>query len=341
MAPPLVSILIPAYNAARTLAETLGSAATQTWHRIEIIVVDDGSTDHTREVARAFESRSVKVVTQPNAGAAAARNRALRDAQGDFIQWLDADDLLAPDKISRQLAAARADGADVVHAAEVATFYRRPEGARPVANALCRDREAADWLITALGTGEWLAPHAWLVSRTLTERAGPWDERLSLNDDGEYFCRVVSSGKMVKFHRAARCFYRIGNAQSLSRVRSPRALESLWQSVTLSIEHLLRLEDGARGRQAAVAFLQYIVDRFGVAEPDLWRRFQVRARALGGDVRPPFEPVRLRVARRLLGRAGAETLRAAVTRAKGEFARALERCRAVSATPGAARRSRP
>src|SRR5688500_18155135 len=96
----LVSILIPAYNAERWIAATLQSALEQTWPAVEIIVVDDGSRDQTLAVARRFEGQSLKVVTQTNMGAAAARNTALGLAQGSYIQWLDADDLLAPDKIA-------------------------------------------------------------------------------------------------------------------------------------------------------------------------------------------------------------------------------------------------
>src|SRR2546422_568365 len=101
----LVSILIPAYNAEEWLADTLRSALGQTWPCKEIIVVDDGSSDRTLAIARRFESDRVRVVTQLNQGAAAARNTALSFSHGNYIQWLDADDLLAPDKIARQMEA--------------------------------------------------------------------------------------------------------------------------------------------------------------------------------------------------------------------------------------------
>src|SRR5438477_8120607 len=100
---PLVSILIPAYNAERWIADTIRSALGQTWLRKEIIVVDDGSRDRTLSIAQRFSSKSVSVVTQENQGASAARNRALALSQGESIQWLDADDLLAPDKIAKQV----------------------------------------------------------------------------------------------------------------------------------------------------------------------------------------------------------------------------------------------
>src|SRR6266481_1373366 len=101
---PLVSILIPAYNAGPWIGDTIKSALNQTWPRKEIIVVDDGSRDETVAIARQFTSNDVTVISQENQGASAARNKALQLCQGDYIQWLDADDLLAPDKIQRQLA---------------------------------------------------------------------------------------------------------------------------------------------------------------------------------------------------------------------------------------------
>ena len=100
---PLISILIPAYNAEKWIAETLESALAQTWPNKEVIVVDDGSTDRTLLIARQFESPWVKVLSQPNQGASSARNVAFGLSQGDYIQWLDADDVLAPDKLAQQM----------------------------------------------------------------------------------------------------------------------------------------------------------------------------------------------------------------------------------------------
>ena len=109
---PLVSILIPAFNAERWIGDTIRSAIAQTWPRKEIIIVDDGSPDHTVDVARQFSSKEVKVVTQENQGAAATRNHALSLSHGDYIQWLDADDLLSPDKIAKQIEAAGKSGSN-------------------------------------------------------------------------------------------------------------------------------------------------------------------------------------------------------------------------------------
>ena len=102
---PLVSIAIPAYNAEEWIGHTLESAVGQTWPRKEIIVVNDGSTDRTAEIAKRFASKQLKVVSTENRGLSAAVNHALRQCQGDYIQELDSDDLLAPNKIEVQLAA--------------------------------------------------------------------------------------------------------------------------------------------------------------------------------------------------------------------------------------------
>src|SRR5512146_2623719 len=100
---PLVSIIVPAYNAAPYLGHAIESALAQTWHKVEVIVVDDGSTDTTLSAARQYESARVKVLTQPNRGAPAARNLALQHAQGEYILCLDADDCISPEKVEAQL----------------------------------------------------------------------------------------------------------------------------------------------------------------------------------------------------------------------------------------------
>src|SRR6516165_8868413 len=145
---PLVSILVPAYNAEHWIADTLESAVGQTWPRKEIIVVDDGSTDGTGEVARRFASKNVKVVSTSNQGLSAAVNNAYRVCQGDYIQELDADDILARDKIERQLAALReADSDRILLSSSMAFFYYRTRHARYLETSLCQDLSPVEWLL--------------------------------------------------------------------------------------------------------------------------------------------------------------------------------------------------
>jgi glycosyltransferase involved in cell wall biosynthesis len=102
---PLVSVVIPVYNGARFISRTLDSVSAQTHGTLEIVVVDDGSTDRTRDLVleRAAADPRIRLVRQENAGVAAARNRGIRESQGPFIAPLDADDLWHPEKIERQL----------------------------------------------------------------------------------------------------------------------------------------------------------------------------------------------------------------------------------------------
>jgi glycosyltransferase involved in cell wall biosynthesis len=108
----LVSVVVPAYNAQRTLDATLDSVRAQTHRALEIVVVDDGSTDGTRAIAErhATADARVRVIAQTNAGVAAARNAGWRDARADFVAFVDADDLWAPRKIELQLEALLAGG---------------------------------------------------------------------------------------------------------------------------------------------------------------------------------------------------------------------------------------
>jgi glycosyltransferase involved in cell wall biosynthesis len=108
----LVTVVIPAFNAAPTIDETLCSVRSQTHRRLEIIVVDDGSKDATPQIVlrHAAEDRRIRLIRQPNAGVAAARNRAIAEAASDLVAPIDADDLWRPDKIEKQLAELRRGG---------------------------------------------------------------------------------------------------------------------------------------------------------------------------------------------------------------------------------------
>src|SRR5258706_8948099 len=108
-----VSVIIPSYNASRTLPATIASALAQTGSDLEVTVVDDGSTDDSLWIARTFEP-SIRVLTGPNRGVSAARNRGLAASKGEWIVFLDADDLLLPGTLKLRLDTAWKSGADVV-----------------------------------------------------------------------------------------------------------------------------------------------------------------------------------------------------------------------------------
>ena len=286
---PLVSILIPAYNAEAWISDTLHSAIAQTWDRKEIIIVDDGSKDQTLAVAREFESGCVKVFTQKNQGAAAARNKAFSLSHGDYIQWLDADDLIGPDKIEKQMEAlGDSPKKSILLSGSWGRFLHRPHRARFVPTALWSDLSKAEWLIRKMGQDLYMQTASWLVSRELTEAAGPWDTRLLGDDDGEYFCRVLLASEGVRFVREAKVYYRASGASSLSYIGdSDRKREAQWCSMELHIGYLRSLEDSARSRAACVKFLQNWMVFFYPERMDIFRKAQEKAKELGGQLEAP------------------------------------------------------
>src|SRR6266480_636347 len=237
---PLVSILIPAYNAERWIAETMQSALGQTWPTKEIILVDDGSTDQTVRVAQQFASKTVSIVSQKNQGAAAARNKAFELCQGDYVQWLDADDLLSPDKIAYQMRATGeiTDGRTLFSSAW-AHFIYRSHRAKFIPTPLWCDLLPVEWLLRKMGQNLHMPPATWLVPRELTQAAGPWDTRLSLDDDGEYFCRVTLASDAIRFVPDARVFYRVSGFGSLSSIdESEKKLVSQFLSMQLHVGYV-------------------------------------------------------------------------------------------------------
>jgi glycosyltransferase involved in cell wall biosynthesis len=285
---PLVSILIPAYNAEKVIAETLESAIAQTWPNREIIVVDDGSTDGTLAVAKRYESSTVKVFGRRNGGAAATRNEAFSLSQGDYIQWLDADDLLVPRKIELQLEALRAVGNPrIIASGPWAYFFYRHRRARFRMTPLCADLTPAEWLIRKMGQNLHMQTATWLVPRHIVEAAGSWNTQLLGDDDGEYFCRVLLASEGVKFVPEAKVYYR-RSAGSLSYVgHSSRKIEAQFLSMQLHIGYLRSLEDTPRVREACVTYLQNWLLHFYPERPDIVERAGALAKELGGSLGPP------------------------------------------------------
>lgn len=324
---PLVSILIPAYNAERWIGDAIRSALAQTWPRVEIVIVDDGSRDRTLEIARQFASRDVSVVTQENQGASMARNRAFEHCQGDYIQWLDADDLLAPDKIARQMeVASEVAGKRIVLSSAWAYFIYSRKRARFVATPLWCDLEPVEWLIRKMGQNLHMPPATWLVSRELTQAAGPWDGRLSFDDDGEYFCRIVVASDAIRFVPAASVFYRVTGTGSVSDFdQSEEKLGSLLLSMQLHIRHLLSMENSDRTRAASLRYLQRRFFRFYPEQTSLVEELQQLAASLGGRLDVPQLPWHYSLMRRTVGWPRTKRIRRYYNRCKSVVMRSWDK----------------
>jgi glycosyltransferase involved in cell wall biosynthesis len=286
---PLVSILIPAFNAQETIAWTLESALRQTWKNKEIIVVDDGSKDHTVDIVRKFASRGTKLIQRKNGGAAAARNTAYAHSQGDFIQWLDADDLLGSDKIEKQLKAIEQCPSDqILLSSAWAYFDYRPRLAKFEATPLWEDMKPLEWLLRKMGRNLYMQTATWLVSRELSEAAGKWNTKRLSDDDGEYFCRVLMASESIRFVPEAKVYYRRSGASCLSYIGpSDKKMEALLHSMRLHVDYLQSLEESERVRGACLKYLQNWLPSFYPERPDLISEAEAMAASLGGHLHEP------------------------------------------------------
>ena len=297
---PRVSIVIPCRNGAAWLGEAIESCLGQNWTNLQIIVVDNGSTDGSRDVARRYESRGIIVLTCERAGASVARNVGLEHADGDLIQFLDADDKLDADKIRRQVERLNAAPAASIASGAWARFVRDPSEAVFAPEAVWRDFAPEDFLIASWLGGGMMPNFAWLAPRAVIERAGPWNEALSVNDDGEFFCRVVLASSGIVFAADARGYYRSAGALTLSKRRDCQALGSAFTAIDLSCRHLLqRCNSAAAAKACATHYQRFAYDAYPQAA-DLVAQAEKRALELGGcDLRAGGGPAFQMLARGL------------------------------------------
>jgi glycosyltransferase involved in cell wall biosynthesis len=306
--PPRVSVLIPCHNAQAYIAETLDSVLRQTWANLQVIVVDDGSSDGSAAIVEGFADRGVRLVRQARRGAAAARNRAYQVSDGDFVQFLDADDLIDPDKIALQMARL-AGRRTAVASAQWGRFGDDPAATVFAPESNWEDLPPVEWLLRSRQAGEgMLFPALWLVPRPVAAAAGPWDESLSLNDDGEYFTRVVLAADQVLFCRGARCRYRSGVAGSLSGSKNWR---SGFAAIDLCERHVRARDDGDRARRTFALSWQHLAHASYPYEPAIARRALARAKALHPVRIRPGGGVVFRTLSRLIGWRAARRLQIA------------------------------
>jgi glycosyltransferase involved in cell wall biosynthesis len=194
----------------------------------------------------------VAVISQENQGAPAARNKAFELCQGDYIQWLDADDLLSPNKVAQQMEMAeRSQSRRTLISCGWGYFRYRPSKAKFVPTSLWCDLSPIEWMLKKWEGNHHMQTATWLVSRELTNSAGPWDLRLMGDDDGEYFCRVLLASEGVRFAPDAKVFYRITDSNRWSHIgRSDRKIEAHFLSMKMQIGYLRSVEDTSRVRAA-------------------------------------------------------------------------------------------
>ncbi|GGE44387.1 glycosyl transferase family 2 [Pedobacter psychrotolerans] len=285
---PLVSICIPAYNAAKYIAETLNSVFLQTYENIEVIIVNDGSEDDTLEILNNYTSNKVIVINQENRGQCAAANRAFEQSNGDYIKFLDADDLLSANFIEDQVIALR-NTSNVIASASWGRFYNNDVNTFKLSTEeVWKDMKSIEWLKTSLASGNnMMQCGLWLIPRNILLISGLWDERLNLINDFEFFIRVLLKSKEIRFVKDAILYYRSGIENSLSNQKTKKAYESAYLSISLGLEYLLNYENSNLIRKIAADIYQNLSYDLYLNHPKLYTLVTQKIKQLGGS-RLPF-----------------------------------------------------
>ena len=264
----LVSIIIPVYNSANFLKSTVESALAQTYLNKEIIIVDDGSTDNSFETAKQYENGNVKVIKQVNAGAAMARNTGLAIAKGDYIQFLDAGDLLSADKIEKQVAAL--NGSQIKLA--VCNYIQFSGNDKPLTDLKITNQSSfiystdnpLEFLINlwgGKGAMNFIQTNSWLVPKKLIEKAGGWRNYRCPDDDGEFFARMILAGDGIIYVPGVFNYYYMSpQANQLSSNKNIKYLQNTL--LTIDLKHKYLLQKGRHPLISKAVAAQYL--RFAV-----------------------------------------------------------------------------
>ena len=243
---PLVSVIIPLYNAEKYISETINSVISQSYNNWEIIIVNDGSTDNSLCIAQSFESEKIKIISVNNGGASRARNIGFENSNGEFIQYLDSDDFISHDKFQNQVILLEKYNASLVFC----NTYRFDEAfsTRSVEYSRINDI-SSDTIQLAieifldnlfLNDGvKMIAVHSFLVRRSLILSAGKWNENITLDDDGEFFFRLYLKNDKIIYDSLSISFYRLSQNDSLSNISLTKGIKSEFISIESKKYHLL------------------------------------------------------------------------------------------------------
>ncbi len=300
----LVSILIPAFNAAKTIRLTIQSALEQKsdLFQTELIIVDDGSTDGTSEILKDYQDKC-SVITQANAGASAARQTGFKFSKGNFIQYLDSDDLLIPGKLVVQVNALIKHDADIAYG----DFEKFTEKNGEITfKELVKGEIKGEPAIEIFKTF-WRPPAAVLYSRNIAEKIC-WSNTLPVIQDARYLLDAVFRGGKLVYTPGVQAKYRINQSQSLSQRNNLAFVKDCF--VNAAEVYLIWKKDlgnDPEKKNALIEVLRYCINEFSIIDQQLFQQ----AIDLLLEIAPGYIPqksIGLRLTSQLLGYRNAEKL---------------------------------
>lgn len=204
---PTVSVIIPSYNCEAYIADTIDSVLNQTYKDIELLVIDDGSSDRTREIVASY-NHPVRLITQANARVSAARNRGIREAKGEYICLLDHDDYWFPEKLDRQLKGFQAHpDAGVIYSAFILWkpdrhgHFPDPVGIDLTVYPDGIDPDFSGWVYHQFLLDCWMLTSTTMFKADVFQRCGVFDELLPYSEDWDLWLRVSQEFPMIQLSR--------------------------------------------------------------------------------------------------------------------------------------------
>jgi GT2 family glycosyltransferase len=273
---PKISIVIPAYNAERTIAETINSVLLQTFTDFELIVINDGSKDKTLEIIKGVNDKRVKVFSYENGGLPTARNRGIACAIGEFIAFLDADDLWTPNKLELQLAALQQHPEAGV-AYSWTCFMDVDEQGKPISfhpsssyffvGDVYKNLLVSDFIHSGSNT---------LIRKEAVESVGEFDPTLKSCEDWDYWLRLAAQWDFVVVPRH-QIFYRRTSGAMSSKVEVMKqasliAMEKAYKAAPPELQYLKKYTLISFHKYCASLYLQYRIDKSSIsqAQQHLW-----------------------------------------------------------------------
>ena len=278
-------MIIPAYERARMTIDALNSVLAQSYRPIEVIVVDDGSRsdlkgpiEHWSTQAKTDEGFSVQYLRTENNGATVARNYGIRQSSGEFIQFLDNDDFLGQNKLTKQVAMMQNTVAKTAVYAASRVIY--DDGGNLTLRKLATPRTEHTlhhWL-----SGEAVHSHSLLWRRADICDLGPWQEDLAANQDGEYAMRFLMTGGRLAYCPDTVVYYRyhVGGPRSVSKAPSHKANQSRYSVVEKVEQRLSATNDLDQYREELARYYLRLAPKFARYSPELSKACLNKAKSL-------------------------------------------------------------
>jgi glycosyltransferase involved in cell wall biosynthesis len=209
---PLISVIVPCYNYARYLKDLIGSLTSQSYTKWECILVDDGSVDDTIGIANSYSNsdKRIKLITQKNSGAASARNNGLKNARGQFIQFIDADDMIGPEKFKLEIDLFSSHPSiDIVYSGYSFTDHNNHKKWVDITKWQTLSSNPFNDFISYWEAGLMIPIHSFLFSKKCFENWGEFDNRLKTHEDWDLNLNFSLNGATYLYHNYQGAYYRI------------------------------------------------------------------------------------------------------------------------------------